>query len=153
MSKITKCWILCDRFLRSLRKTADISRRQNWFPHAMKMSEERTEKFQTGDLSLSRSGLCFWLVLLRRKFALTNQKHYSYLGSDTSSVWNFSVLSAGKPVLTSWNVGCFLRLVFTPYIKCFKSAILQTSMSLPAEAVFKFPICIGLELLGFVVIS
>ena len=79
----------------------------------------------------------------RRNFKLVTC-HCPDLGSDTSSVWNFSVLSAGKPVLRSWIAGCFLRLVFTSYEKCFKSAILQTWMSLPPEAVFKFPICIGL---------
>ena len=46
----------------------------------------------------------------------TNQNHYSELGSDTSSVWNFcarmsDVISWGKPVMASRNVGCFLRLV------------------------------------------
>ena len=39
--------------------------------------------------SLPRCGQCFWLVALRGKFALTNQLHYPYLSSDTSSVWNF----------------------------------------------------------------
>ena len=46
----------------------------------------------------------------------TNQNHYPELGSDTSSVWNFcarmsDVISWGKPVVASRNVGCFLRLV------------------------------------------
>ena len=42
--------------------------------------------------SLPRSGLCFWLVMLHGKFALTNQKHYPDLGSDTSSEYEISVL-------------------------------------------------------------
>ena len=36
---------------------------------------------------------CFWLGMLLRKFASTNQKHYPDLGSDTSSVWNFCAIS------------------------------------------------------------
>ena len=42
--------------------------------------------------SLPRSGLCFWLVMLHGKFALTNQKHYPDLGSDASSGYEISVL-------------------------------------------------------------
>ena len=42
--------------------------------------------------SLSRSGLCFRLVMLHGKFALTNQKHYPDLGNDTSSEYEISVL-------------------------------------------------------------
>ena len=51
----------------------------------------------------------------------TNQKHYPDLGSNTSTEWNFlrsDVISQmsfrGKAVVTSWNVGCFLRLQETP---------------------------------------
>ena len=33
------------------------------------------------------------LIAQRGKFALTNQKHYPDLGSDTSSVWNFCARS------------------------------------------------------------
>ena len=40
----------------------------------------------------------------------TNQKHDPDLGSDASSVWNFSGTIGGKPVEVSPNVGCFLRL-------------------------------------------
>ena len=41
--------------------------------------------------------------------------HYPDLGSDASSVWNFcarfsDVFFAGKPLVASPNVGCFLRL-------------------------------------------
>ena len=54
-------------------------------------------------------------VVPRGKFDSTNQKHYSDLGSDASSVWNFCARFlrrhlAGKPVVASPNVGCFLRL-------------------------------------------
>ena len=45
------------------------------------------------------------------KFALTNQKHYPDLDSDTSSVWNFCSRFAGKPVVASQNIICFLRLM------------------------------------------
>ena len=38
-------------------------------------------------------GWCFWLGMLLRKFASTNQKHYPDLDSDTSSVWNFCAIS------------------------------------------------------------
>ena len=39
------------------------------------------------------------------KFASTNQKHYPYLSSDTSSVWNFCARFqfVGKPVVASQN--------------------------------------------------
>ena len=43
-------------------------------------------------MSLPRSGLCFRLVTLHGKFALTNQKHYPDLGNDTSSEYEISVL-------------------------------------------------------------
>ena len=43
------------------------------------------QKFHNDDVSLPR----FWLVVLRDKFASTNQKHCPDQGSDTSSVWNF----------------------------------------------------------------
>ena len=36
----------------------------------------------------------------RGKFDSTNQKHYLYLGNDTSSVWNFS-LRASSPIWAS----------------------------------------------------
>ena len=52
-------------------------------------SEKRAQKFHTDDVSLPKSGWCFWLVVPRGKFASTNQKHYPDLGSDASSVWNF----------------------------------------------------------------
>ena len=45
---------------------------------------------------LPRSGKCFWLVVARGKFALTNQKNYLDMGSDTSPVWNFCIRSAQR---------------------------------------------------------
>ena len=73
-------------------------------------------------MSLLRSEQCFWLVVLRGKFASANQKHYWDLRSDTSSVWNFSARSWAhfiwKLVACLRNVGCFLRLHF-PFSYCF----------------------------------
>ena len=56
-----------------------------WFPHKM-TPDERAQKFHTDDMSLPGSGQCFWLVMLQKKFASTNQKHYPDLGSNVSSV-------------------------------------------------------------------
>ena len=52
-------------------------------------SGERAQKFHTDDASLLRSGLCFWLDEANFPRGTTNQNHYSDLGSDASSVWNF----------------------------------------------------------------
>ena len=52
-------------------------------------SEKRLQKFHTDDVSLPKSGWCFWLVTPREKFDSTNQKHYPDSGSVASSVWNF----------------------------------------------------------------
>ena len=41
--------------MRSPEKTADILRRQHWFPREM-MSEKQAQKFHTDDASLARSG-------------------------------------------------------------------------------------------------
>ena len=66
------------------------------------------KKFHTDDVSLPRSG---YLLLVEANFSrdTTNQKHYSDLGSNTSSVWNFlqSLLTrhfAGKSMVTSGGV-------------------------------------------------
>ena len=50
-----------------------------------------------------------------REVFSTNQKQCPDVGSDASSEWNFyaccsDVIFAGKPVVTSQNVDCFLRL-------------------------------------------
>ena len=61
-------------------KAVDISRRQSTFPREM-TSEKPSQKFHADDVSLS------WLVMpLRGKSASTNQKHYSSLGSNPSSL-------------------------------------------------------------------
>ena len=69
-------------------------------------------KFHTDDVSLPRSGWCFWLVVPRGKCVSTSQKHYPDLGSDTSSVWNFCTrfwdVILWRNVVVSQNVCCFL---------------------------------------------
>ena len=49
-------------------------------------------------------------------------KHYPDLGSDTSLAWNFcarssDVITQRKPLVTSRNVGCFLRLYTSTLLK------------------------------------
>ena len=80
-SPLTKTWT------RKPEKTADIPRR-HWFSCQM-TSEERRQKFHTDNVSLPRSGECFWLVVRRGKFASTNQKHHPDVCRDKSSEWNF----------------------------------------------------------------
>ena len=70
------------------KKTADISRPYNWFPHKM-TSEKRPQKLHTNDVLVLRSGQCFWLAEVSFPRGTTNQKHHPDLDSDTSSVWNF----------------------------------------------------------------
>ena len=72
-----------------------------WFPREM-TSEKRAQKLYTDDASLPRSGWCYWLASANFQRGTTNQKNYSDLGSDVSSVWNHlrSFLRrhfAGKP--------------------------------------------------------
>ena len=64
--------------------------------------------------------VCFWVdftadsVVPRGKFASSNQKHNSDLGSDTSSVWNFCTRSSDVNSWGNhWGVGCFLRLYYS----------------------------------------
>ena len=64
-------------------------------------SEKRARKFSSDDVSLLRSGYCFWLLLTWLSKFSANQKHYPDLGSDSSSVWNFcsppsDVISRGE---------------------------------------------------------
>ena len=61
------------------------------------------------------------------KFASTNQKHYPYLSSDTSSVWNFCACShfAGKPVVKTKISG----LCQTSCYRCFKPVRVQHDSS------------------------
>ena len=100
-------------------------------PCAM-IPEKGVQKFHTDDASLPRTGKCFWLVMLHRKFAPTNQKHYPDLGSDASSIWNFCtcfldvisqgnqgrhremlVIFSGYMLLWIWNLGSNLFKVLT----------------------------------------
>ena len=56
----------------SLRKQLTLS----WHHHHIKMTSEKwLHKFHTDDMSLPRSGLCFWLVVSCRKITSINQKH------------------------------------------------------------------------------
>ena len=88
-------------------KTADIPRRQHWFPREI-TSEERAQKFHTDDASLPRSD---WLEIC------FNQPH---LGNDTSSVWNFCTRFSesfhGETSGDDANVGIFLRLWSPPIL-------------------------------------
>ena len=75
------------------------------------------ENPRTDDVSLPRSGLCFWLVVPRGKFDSTNQKHLPDLG--TGRVISMEFLRsffrrhfAGKPVVRLRNVACFLKIDF-----------------------------------------
>ena len=84
-------------------KTADIPRRQHWFPREI-TSEKRAEKFHTDDASLPRSD---WLEIC------FNQPH---LGNDTSSVWNFctrfsDVISRGN----QWRYMTQMSAFFSGY--------------------------------------
>ena len=96
----------------SLRKhptCRDTTRR--YFPPSKRHLRGRLQKFHTDDASLPRSGQCFWLVVLHGKFASANQKHYTDLGSDASSLRSFLRCRrhyAGKPVVSSQNVLCLL---------------------------------------------
>ena len=58
----------------SLRKQLTLSWHHHWFPYKM-TSEKWVQKSHTDDTSLPRSGLCFWLVVPRRKITSINQKH------------------------------------------------------------------------------
>ena len=62
---------------------------------------ERTEKFHTDDVSPPRYEQCFWLVKANFPPSTTSQKYYPDLGSDTSPVWNFSVLSSD--IFIAWG--------------------------------------------------
>ena len=84
----------------------------HWFPYKM-TSEKWVLKFHTDDMSLPRSGLCFWLVAPYRKITSINQKHliwvvtrHQYGISGLVSQTSF----AGKPMVELQNDDCFLRL-------------------------------------------
>ena len=64
----------------------------------------------TGDATLPRFGrcFCFWLVEANFPHGMTNQKHYPGLGSDGIPALVSQAAFRRKPVVASWNVGCFL---------------------------------------------
>ena len=90
-------WTFVGPAKRQPEKTANIWRSYQWFPRQM-TSEKQVQKFHTDDVSLPRSGYCFWLVVPHGKFDWNNQKHYPDLSSDASSVWNFCA--------------CFLKVIW-----------------------------------------
>ena len=96
-----------------LEKTADIWRRHYWFPHKM-TSEKWAQKFHTDDVHYQDLGSTFdWLKRI---------SHAARPIRRTTRIWVVNVIRmgflrlflrrhfAGKLVLASWNVGCFLRL-------------------------------------------
>ena len=84
-------------------------RKQLSFPHA-------TDGFPRNGVWKTRAEIPYrwrvttqiWVVF---PTGCSNQKYYPHLGCDTLLVWNF----AGKPVVASQNVDCFLRLKFCVY--------------------------------------
>ena len=69
-------------------------------------SEKRAQKFHADDASLSRSD---WLNKISHAAQpIRNQKHYSDLGSNVTSVRNFC--ACFSDVISRGNVGCFFRL-------------------------------------------
>ena len=57
-------------------------------------SKIRAKKFRTSDASPPRSGKCFFLVAANFPREKTNQKVYSDLRRDVSSLWNFCISSS-----------------------------------------------------------
>ena len=108
-------------------KTANIWRRYHWFPLQMTF-EKQAQKFHTDDASLPRSGWCFWLVV-RVVNLIQPMRGTTQIWLVTCHQYGISVLISqtsfggetsggvtkchftGKPVVSSWNVGCFLRLM------------------------------------------
>ena len=86
--------------------------------------EEGAQEFHTDDVSVSKLGqpppqaLRFShgrgeRLVINRKGS-SNERRLGTrqcLGSKASSIWNFCARFAGKPVIASRNVGCFLRLL------------------------------------------
>ena len=111
------------------RKQALKAWENNWyFPTPTKVSPQNDvcgqkwdwgQKFHTADdVSPPWSRWCFWLAEASFPRGMTNQKHYTDLGSVASSVWNSCAHSSdrqfvGKLVAASRNVGCFLRLALS----------------------------------------
>ena len=105
-------WQLCNNkpnpsnFSSWPKNTADVSGSHHW-------SGERARNFHTDDVSLPGSGRWIWLAEAHFPRGTANRKHYSDLGSEASSVWNFFSLSSEVISReTSGGVGkfgCFLR--------------------------------------------
>ena len=77
-------------------------------------STERTQKFHTDDVSLRRSGWCFWLAEGPFPHGTTNQKHY-HLWVVIRHQYGISalvpdVICGKKTVVAPRNVSYFLRL-------------------------------------------
>ena len=72
----------------------------HWYPPKM-TSEERLLKFHTGDVSLLRSGLCFWLAEENFPRFKTNQKHYP----PTRHQYGISVPFSGTSFRAETNAG------------------------------------------------
>ena len=88
-------------------ETVVISQRQRWFSREM-TSIERAQKFHTDEVSLSRSGQCFWLVEVNFLRGTTNQKWHVISMAFLPSFLRHHF--AGKPVVVTRNVGCFFRV-------------------------------------------
>ena len=74
-------------------------------------SQERAQKFHTDDITTQMQVV----LLIGWKYAASNQKHYpdpvvTRISMEFLGVF-LSRLFAGKPVVASPNVGCFLRQV------------------------------------------
>ena len=97
----------------SLRKQLTLSWHHHWFPYKM-TSEKWVQKSHTDDTSLPRSGLCFWLVVPRRKITSINQKHLIWVVTCHLSMEFLGLFLrlhfAGTPMVGMQNVDCFLRL-------------------------------------------
>ena len=92
-------------------------------------------------LSLPRSGYCFWLVETNFPRNTTNQKHFPDLGSDIVISMKFlrSFLRChftGKPLVTSRNIGCFLRLLPHEVSEMSCYFVLTTKTTQPCPQVF-----------------
>ena len=74
-------------------KTAYISRRHHWFHQEITWRTLKlNNSIHTDDAQLTTQ---IWtMLLIGWSKCLTNQKHYLYLGSDTSSAWNFYLRSS-----------------------------------------------------------
>ena len=96
------------------------------FPTHSEMTSEvkRAQKFHTNDMSLLRSGSCFWLAEAKLPRDPTNQKHYPVLGNNASPVRNFCSRCTG--VISRRNQ-CWRREMSADFSGCcFKLLDVQT---------------------------